>query len=196
MSRFMKYRINEIFFSIQGEGCNTGEPAVFVRFSGCNLSCPWCDTDFVHFREMTASEIAAEVVRFWPSKEKAPFVVLTGGEPALQVDEALIEALHKQHCYIAIETNGTHALPDGIDWVTCSPKPNTTLALTHADEVKVVFPNTINPEDWRQQISSEHWLLQPLDKNGVNNVEQVLDYIRTHSTWRLSAQLHKLLRIK
>ena len=111
------YRVNEIFYSLQGEGANTGTPAVFVRFAGCNLRCPFCDTEFDSYTEMTAAEIADEIGRF-----PADFVVLTGGEPSLQVDDALVETLHARDLVIAVETNGTRPLPADIDWVTCSPK--------------------------------------------------------------------------
>ena len=192
----MSYKVNEIFYSIQGEGCNTGEPAVFVRFSMCNLACSWCDTDFVRFSEMNCDEIVSDVMRLWPSKEKTPIVVLTGGEPALQVDETLVEALHKKSCFIAIETNGTRKLPEGIDWVTCSPKENTHLQIACADEVKVVFTGTFDLEIWRQKIETKHWLLQPLSKDGTSNTADVIDYVRRHPEWRLSVQLHKLVGIR
>ena len=111
------YRINEIFYSLQGEGANSGTPAVFVRFAGCNLHCPFCDTDFDTYTEMTAEEILDEIGQY-----PADFVVLTGGEPSLQVDDALVDAMHSRDLVIAVETNGTHPLPDNIDWVTVSPK--------------------------------------------------------------------------
>ena len=192
----MMYRINEIFYSLQGEGIYAGEPAVFVRFSGCNLACPWCDTDFTASREMTAAEIADEAQRLWRASKHEMFVVLTGGEPALQVDEELIEALHKKHAYIAIETNGTRPLPKHIDWVTCSPKQNTVLKIDYANEVKVVWDGTFDPEKWREEIQAEYWSLQPLDNGRKTNVDEVVQYILTHPNWRLSVQLHKLIGIK
>ena len=119
----MSYRVNEIFYTLQGEGCHSGIPAVFVRFSGCNLRCPWCDTEFSDYTEMTAEEIVAEVLSLYDiPNERRRMVVLTGGEPSLQVDEALTNALHAAGFYICIETNGTRPLPAGIDWITCSPK--------------------------------------------------------------------------
>ncbi|MBP5641807.1 MAG: radical SAM protein, partial [Paludibacteraceae bacterium] len=130
----MSYKVNEIFYSLQGEGLHTGEPAIFIRFSGCNLACPWCDTDHKAFTEMTAEQITSKCNHY-----PAQLVVLTGGEPALQADDALIAALHDAGYYIAIETNGTHSLPDDIDWVTCSPKEGSHVVLSEADEVKIVY---------------------------------------------------------
>ena len=114
----MKYRVNEIFYSLQGEGRNTGRAAVFIRFSGCNLRCSFCDTDFSSYTEMSGDDIL-EAIRPW---KHCGFVVLTGGEPSLQVDDALVDALHREGFCLAMETNGTHAVPEGIDWVTVSPK--------------------------------------------------------------------------
>lgn len=113
------YRINEIFYSLQGEGRWTGRPAVFVRMSGCNLSCPFCDTDFTHYKEMTAQDIVEQCLR---TGNECRFIVLTGGEPSLQADDALIEAWHQAGYYVAVETNGTHLLPQGIDWITLFAK--------------------------------------------------------------------------
>lgn len=187
------YKVKEIFYTLQGEGYHSGEPAVFVRFSGCNLSCPWCDTDHLKGEEMSAQEIAKAVKALWPSKETAPFVVLTGGEPSLQVDAALISAINKLGAYIAIETNGTRELPEGIDWITCSPKPNSFPKLQYVDEVKVVFDGVVNPELWRKELHAEHWLLQPLHDGKTSNVDEVTAYILAHPTWCLSIQMHKLL---
>ena len=140
------YRVNEIFYTLQGEGAHNGIPAVFVRFSGCNLRCPWCDTDFTDSNEMTAEQIVAEVVELYDiPNERHKMCVLTGGEPSLQVDKTLIDALHEAGFYIGIETNGTRPLPEGIDWITCSPKEGTKLALRKANEVKVVFTGTYDP---------------------------------------------------
>ncbi len=136
------YRIKEIFYTLQGEGYYAGEPAVFVRFSGCNLSCPWCDTDHLKGQEMSAKEIVKAVLSLWKEKDSTPFVVLTGGEPSLQVDKTLLKELAAHACYIAIETNGTRELPEGIDWITCSPKRNSFLHQHFADEVKVVYEDT------------------------------------------------------
>ena len=206
------YRVHEIFYTLQGEGAHTGIPAVFIRFSGCNLRCPWCDTDFEGFTEMSAEQIVAEAKELYDiPNERRKMVVLTGGEPALQVDEALVEALHQAGFYICIETNGTRPLPAGIDWITCSPKENTRLALKKVDEVKVVFTGTYDPEIWRTQLIAEHWLLQPLRFNGEmlleggvdeweddrnDNMDETVRYILSHPFWRLSVQLHKIAGLR
>ena len=192
MSLSMSYKIHEIFYSLQGEGCHTGIPAVFVRFTGCNLRCPWCDTDFTSYTELTADDILAQVKRLLPNPG---YVILTGGEPSLQVDEELITAIHKAGYRIAIETNGTHPLPQGIDWVTCSPKEGSTLTLKRADEVKVVYTG-INPEHWKNDIQTDNLLLQPLEQNGQTNTNEVVKYILDHPTWRLSLQTHKLIGLR
>ena len=183
----MSYKVNEIFYSLQGEGLHTGEPAIFIRFSGCNLACPWCDTDHKAFTEMTAEQITSKCKHY-----PAQLVVLTGGEPALQADDALIAALHDAGYYIAIETNGTHSLPDDIDWVTCSPKEGSHVVLSEADEIKIVYTGQ-DVEHWREQLLSEHYLLQPCS---CQNTKQVVDYVLSHPWWRLSLQTHKILDIK
>ena len=149
------YRVNEIFYSLQGEGRHTGRVAVFVRFSGCNLSCPFCDTEFDAHTQMTADDIIRTVSQ-WGD---CGFVVLTGGEPSLQIDDALIDALHLAGFYVAVETNGTHTLPAAVDWVTWSPKDLfdknvPTLSLKKIDEIKVVFDGEHNPECY-SSISSD-----------------------------------------
>ena len=192
------YRINEIFYSLQGEGYHTGTPAVFVRFSGCNLRCPFCDTDFAAYTEMTAEQIVKQINALTPqlstlNTKLSTLIVLTGGEPALQADEALVAALHATGMPVCIETNGTHALPDGIDWVTCSPKQGTRLALNHADELKVVLTEGTQPEQWLQHIQADHLFLQPCS---CQNTGQVIDYILRYPHWRLSLQTHKYLQIR
>lgn len=192
------YRINEIFYSLQGEGYHTGTPAVFVRFSGCNLRCPFCDTDFAAYTEMTAEQIVKQINALTPklstlNTKLSTLIVLTGGEPALQADEALVAALHGTGMTVCIETNGTHALPSGIDWVTCSPKQGTRLALNRADELKVVLTEGTDPEQWLQHIQADHLFLQPCS---CQNTEQVIDYILRHPHWRLSLQTHKYLHIR
>jgi organic radical activating enzyme len=195
------YKINEVFYTLQGEGAHSGIPAVFVRFSGCNLRCPWCDTEFSEFTEMSADEIVREALSIYDiPNERRKMLVLTGGEPSLQVDTPLIDALHAAGFYICIETNGTHPLPDGIDWITCSPKmvyqsegrsisetvyqrsglsaKRSSLALKRVNEVKVVFTGTYDPEIWRSQLEAEHWLLQPLRYTGewlLNNCDAFED---------------------
>ncbi|MBO4453841.1 MAG: radical SAM protein [Paludibacteraceae bacterium] len=192
------YKVNEIFYTLQGEGAHSGIPAVFIRFSGCNLRCPWCDTDFAGHTDMTAEQIVAEALSLYDiPNERRRMVVLTGGEPSLQVDKPLIDALHAAGFYICIETNGTHPLPDGIDWITCSPKmvcqsegrsvsetvcqrnglsaKRSSLALKRVNEVKVVFTGDYNPEIWRDQLEAEHWLLQPLRYTGEWLLENSID---------------------
>jgi len=197
------YRVNEIFYSLQGEGYYSGTPAVFVRFSGCNMACPWCDTNHSAAHEMTAGEIVAAIEHAWQEKQTnkpqdtRPFVVLTGGEPALQVDETLIHAMTANGFRLSIETNGTRALPEhGIDWVTCSPKPHSRLHIHEADEVKVVFDGKTDPEQWRKEINATHWFLQPLHDGAHSNAAEVVQYILSHPYWRLSLQSQKILNIK
>ncbi len=184
-------RINDIFYSLQGEGHNTGRAAVFVRFAGCNLKCPFCDTDFGDFDEMDDADILREVGR-WPAR----FVVLTGGEPSLQADGALVELLHRHGYEVAMETNGTHELPPGIDWVTCSPKGNTVL--TRCDELKCIF--TGNGFAAPDGIKARYRYLQPCDtgdaRRNASIVAQCVEYIKSHPEWRLSLQTHKLAGFK
>ena len=205
------YKVNEIFFTLQGEGAHSGIPAVFVRFSGCNLRCPWCDTDFTNYTPMTAEQIVKEVRELYDMpNERHKMCVLTGGEPSLQVDKPLIDALHDAGFYICIETNGTRPLPQGIDWITCSPKKGTKIALKQVNEVKVVFTGTYDPQVWREQLKAEHWLLQPLRYTGEwlmenvdawendrnDNLDDTVRYILTHPFWRLSIQLHKIVGLR
>ena len=205
------YKVNEIFFTLQGAGAHSGIPAVFVRFSGCNLRCPWCDTDFTNYTPMTAEQIVKEVRELYDMpNERHKMCVLTGGEPSLQVDKPLIDALHDAGFYICIETNGTHPLPQGIDWITCSPKEGTKIALKQVNEVKVVFTGTYDPQVWCEQLKAEHWLLQPLRYTGEwlmenvdawendrnDNLDDTVRYILTHPFWRLSIQLHKIVGLR
>lgn len=194
------YRINEIFYSLQGEGRHTGRAAVFVRFSGCNLRCPFCDTDYSDYQRMTAEEIVAKVSQW----KDCGFVVLTGGEPALQVDEPLIEALHREGFYIAIETNGTCPLPSAIDWVTLSPKNcfvehAPALAAKKVDEVKVVFDGIHDPAAYTHLGNNPYLCLQPCDTGDAERnrdiVGQCVAYIKQHPQWRLSLQTHKFIDI-
>ncbi len=181
-------RINEIFESLQGEGFHTGTPAVFVRFSGCNLACPFCDTDHRAFTTMTDEQIAAVVAQFKPE-----LVVLTGGEPGLQVSERLVDLLHTEGRKVAIETNGTCPLPANIDWVTVSPKEGSAPVLTAANEVKVVFQADIDVEKWHNAIKTDHYFLQPCS---CKNTSEMVAYIMAHPHWRLSLQTHKYLGIR
>ena len=162
------YRVNEIFFTLQGEGAHSGIPAIFVRLSGCNLQCPWCDTEFEQYEIMSAEQIIKTALSLYAydSEGRRKMLVLTGGEPSLQVDQPLIDALHKAGFYICIETNGTRSLPNGIDWITCSPKLAykkdktpilSKLALRKVNEVKVVFTGEYDPNIWREYLEAEHW---------------------------------------
>lgn len=179
-------KINEIFYSLQGEGFHTGTPAVFVRFSGCNLRCGFCDTRYETGVEMSDEEILAEVQQY-PCR----MVILTGGEPGLWVDEALVDALHRIGKYVCIETNGTQVLPENIDWVTCSPKEGGLLRLKRIDEVKVVYVGQdVSP--YLALPASQHFL-QPCS---CQNTEEVVAYIQEHPQWRLSLQTHKLIHIQ
>ena len=179
-------KINEIFYSLQGEGYHTGTPAVFIRFSGCNLHCPFCDTQHEDGVWMSDEDITWEV-----SKYPCSMVVLTGGEPALWIDGRLIEALHDIGRYVCVETNGTRPLPLSVDWVTCSPKEDAPVRLEHIDEVKVVFTG----QDVRPYLSLpvRHFFLQPCS---CLNTDEVIEYIKVHPEWRLSLQTHKLIGIK
>lgn len=178
-------KINEIFYSLQGEGHYTGTPAVFVRFSGCNLSCEFCDTSHETGHWMSVQEIV-EAVCAYPCS----MVILTGGEPGLWVDDELVEALHAVGRYVCIETNGTRPLPDAIDWVTCSPKEGGKVVIRHIDELKIVYvgQEVAHYLSWPATVYS----LQPC--SGANTAD-VVAYIRQHPQWRLSLQTHKLIDI-
>lgn len=194
------YSVNEIFYSLQGEGYHTGRAAVFVRLAGCNLRCAFCDTDFAHGEPMTARQIADAVFAY--STHPDTLIVLTGGEPSLQAARELIDVLHQHGQAIAIETNGTHPLPEGIDWVTVSPKTDgltpghtSDVVLTRADEVKVVFTEAAESRlpYWRKTIQAAHYYLQPCS---CSNTEAVVAYIKAHPEWRLSLQTHKYIHIQ
>lgn len=178
-------KINEIFYSLQGEGFHTGTPAVFVRFSRCNLKCGFCDTQHEEGILLSDEEIIAQV-NAYPCR----MVILTGGEPGLWIDEQLIEKLHEAGKYVAIETNGTCVLPETIDWVTCSPK-GVPLKVKRIDEVKVIYQGQdVSP--YLELPAYQHFL-QPCS---CQNTEEVIDYIRAHPQWRLSLQTHKLIDIR
>lgn len=179
--------VNEIFYSLQGEGFHTGTPAVFVRLSGCNLHCSFCDTDHSRFTPMTVGEIADSVTRY-----QAPTVIITGGEPSLHDIAPLVDALHRAGRRVHIETNGTRPLPSSIDWVTCSPKEGGKVVLTHCDELKVVFTGQ-DVEVIADSLPADHLFLQPC--SGLNMAE-VVDYILSHPRWRLSLQTHRILDIR
>ena len=195
-------RINDIFYSLQGEGHNTGRAAVFVRFAGCNLRCSFCDTEFDTYREMSDEEILAAI-----SGYPARFVVLTGGEPTLQVDEAFIELLHQHGYEVAMESNGTRPAPRNLDWLTVSPKVRSekweVRSEKVADELKVVFDETPAPESYLSLLTSHFsplLYLQPCDTGDVVRNEAIIarcvEYIKEHPWWRLSLQTHKLVGFK
>ena len=185
-------RVNEIFYSLQGEGRNTGRAAVFVRFAGCNLKCPFCDTDFALYREMSDDDIVAAIKDF-PTR----LVILTGGEPTLQVDKPLVDLLHRNGYEIAMESNGTRQPVEGIDWLTCSPKER--VAVKRGNELKCLFDGNADKVDDRG-IEAEYYYLQPCDVGDkARNAEitaACIEYIKRHPKWRLSLQTHKLINIK
>lgn len=180
-------RVNEIFYSLQGEGFHTGTPAVFVRLAGCNLRCDFCDTDFDSYEVMTVEQVV-EVVRQYPTN----VVILTGGEPSLQNIGPLVDALHESGRRVHIETNGTNPLPSTIDWITCSPKAGARLAITRCDELKVVYTGQ-DVEQIAASIDCTHRFLQPCS---CKNTKEVIEYILNNPHWRLSLQTHKLLDIR
>ena len=210
----MAYAVKEIFYSLQGEGAHAGRPAIFCRFSGCNLwsgkeqhradaICQFCDTDFVgtdgdgggSFAD--ASQLAVRIKSFWPQNiadNTHPYVVCTGGEPLLQLDTPLIDALRAQGIEIAIETNGTLPVPDGIDWICVSPKAGAKLVVEAGDELKLVYPQDGHqPADFHS-CQFDHLFLQPLyDENQPQHVANTVDYCLKHPRWNLSLQTHKLL---
>jgi len=179
-------KINELFYSIQGEGYFTGTPSVFVRFSGCNLKCDFCDT-YHEEGETMSDEAIVSAIKAFP----ATHVVLTGGEPSLFIDAAFIDLLHAGGYFVQIETNGTHLLPPNIDWVTCSPKKGGNLALNKASELKVVFTgqDLLVFDSFRAQ----HRFLQPCSNK---NVDETIAYILAHPQWSLSLQTHRFVGIR
>jgi 7-carboxy-7-deazaguanine synthase len=211
----MSYAVKEIFLTLQGEGVHAGRRAVFVRFAGCNLwsglerdrataICQFCDTDFVGLdgegggRFKTASDLATAAAETWGDDRESRFVVLTGGEPMLQVDEALIEALHAEGFFIAIESNGTLAVPRTIDWICISPKARSGTIQRSGDELKLVWPQ--DGSDWQemQGWSFANLLLQPKDAiadpaASQAHLEQAIAFVQAHPKWRLSLQNHKIL---
>jgi 7-carboxy-7-deazaguanine synthase len=213
----MSYAVKEIYYTLQGEGYHSGKAAVFLRFSGCNLwngldtgrgtgagGCSrWCDTDFVGTDGPgggaygTAAQLASTVANTWRGKSgQRPFVVCTGGEPMLQLDEPLLAALHEHDFFVAVETNGTRPVPKGVDWICVSPKPGPTVVVREGDELKLVVPQEgIEPaavEGWRFQ----HFFLQPLDDaQQDDHARWAVEYCLRHPQWRISTQAHKLLGI-
>lgn len=188
-------RINEIFYSLQGEGHYAGTPAVFVRFSGCNLKCPFCDTDFHSFREMSIPEILREI-SVYPARR----VILTGGEPTLQLTAPFMNALHEAGYTIHIETNGTNELPAPADWVTCSPKSTAKPNLQSIDELKIVYQGEDDDPSQFLSIPAGEYYLQPCDTGDPDRnrdiLEAAIDYVKANPQWRLSLQTHKLTGIR
>lgn len=210
------YTVKEIFYTLQGEGAQTGRAAVFCRFAGCNLwsgreedrataTCNFCDTDFVGVgpdggKFATPEELAAAVAGLWPEAggvSTRPYVVCTGGEPLLQLDEPAIAALHDQGFEVAIESNGTRAAPASLDWICISPKANAPLVQTRGDELKLVFPQPDAPPERFESLRFDHFFLQPMDGPDIErNTQLALEYCLTYPRWRLSLQTHKLLGLR
>lgn len=211
----MTYSVKEIFYTLQGEGANAGRPAVFCRFAGCNLwngremdrataVCKFCDTDFVgtdgsdggKFKQ--AADLVDTVERLWPKgNDKRRFVVLTGGEPMMQVDQSLIDEFHFRGFFIAVETNGSLEPPQGIDWLCVSPKAGSELIIKTGQELKLVFPQTGVDPDQYTNYNFEHFYLQPMD--GIlqrENTARAIDYCMLHPHWSLSVQTHKIIGIR
>ena len=212
----MTYAVKEIFVTLQGEGANTGRPAVFCRFAGCNLwtgreadradaTCTFCDTDFVGVdgpgggKFVSADDLARAVAEQWPAHVSArarKLVVCTGGEPLLQMDADIVRALHANGFEIAIETNGTQMPPEGIDWICVSPKVGAPLVLASGNELKLVYPQPGGEPERYADLDFEQFFLQPMDGlDRERNTELALAYCLSHPQWRLSIQTHKLLGI-
>jgi len=218
----MTYTVKEIFYTLQGEGAQTGRAAVFCRFSGCNLwsgreedrsraVCQFCDTDFVGTgpdggKFKTADDLADAIDRCWggraPSSVASPvgerkYVVCTGGEPLLQVDDSLIDALHQRGFEVAVETNGTRPAPASLDWICVSPKANAPLVQTSGSELKLVYPQDDAPPEKFEKLDFRHFFLQPMDgPDTERNTELAIDYCLRHPRWRLSIQTHKLVGLR
>jgi len=209
----MSYKIKEIYFTQQGEGSNTGRDFVFVRFSGCNLwsgkeknrksaICQFCDTDFygtdgINGGIYSATQLIEKIKSLWVSRDDNIAVVLTGGEPLLQVNDELVAALKQEQIYIAVETNGTLDAPDHIDWICMSPKANTEIKLKKGNEIKVIFPQeSLDPEKFSLFDFSEFYL-QPMDSNEYQeNLNATITYCQKNPKWKLSLQTHKILGIR
>ena len=213
----MTYAVKECFLTLQGEGVQSGSRAVFLRFAGCNLwtglerdrdkgpgGCSrWCDTDFVGTdgpgggKFSSAEQLVSSVASHWPHADRVrPFVVCTGGEPLLQLDEALVAEFNRAGWFVAVETNGTIEPPHGDLWLTVSPKANAPLRLLRGNELKLIFPQAGAEPERFQDLDFEHFFLQPMDSPEVEqNTERALRYCLAHPQWRLSLQTHKILKI-
>lgn len=189
----MKYKVNKIFYSIQGEGFHVGTPAIFIRFSGCNLKCAWCDTDHKSFKEYSKEELEKEVYDKIVHLKTKPIIVFTGGEPTIQLkeDEELLKGFYR-----TIETNGFKKVPNWIDWTTLSPKNcKTQTQMCKIDEIKIVFES--NKMDLsRYNMFKNRLYLQPLEKDGKMNIKETIEFIKKNPKWKLSLQTHKLIGIE
>jgi len=210
----LSYAVKEIFLTLQGEGAHAGRAAVFCRFAGCNLwsgrevdrdnaTCKFCDTDFVGTdgtlggRYASAAELAGTIAAQWAGSADNRYVVLTGGEPLLQVDADLVDALHARGFEIGVETNGTVAPPDGLDWICVSPKGGSELVLRSGHELKLVYPQALAAPETFEGLAFERFSLQPMDGPEVaQNTARAIDYCLHHPQWRLSVQTHKSLGIR
>lgn len=208
----MTYSVKELFYTLQGEGAQAGRAAVFCRFAGCNLwtgreqdrsaaVCTFCDTDFVGTdgegggKFATADALADAIAKAWPGGGK-PYVVCTGGEPLLQLDTPLIDALHARGFEVAVETNGTQPAPPGLDWICVSPKADAPLVLTSGHELKLVYPQPLAQPERFAQLDFKHFFLQPMDSVlQREHTKAAVDYCRSHPQWRLSVQMHKVVGI-
>ena len=212
----MTYTVKEIFYTLQGEGFFSGRAAVFCRFTGCNLwsghehhrdsaVCQFCDTDFLGTdgegggRFKSAKSLADQIDKIWSKEtnnQDSRFVVCTGGEPLLQLDDSLITELHQRHFFVAVETNGTQDAPSDVDWLTVSPKVGAQLVLERGDELKLVHPqNGINPESY-ENLNFDNFYLQPMDgPQSESNTKYVIEFCRRNPMWKVSLQTHKLLDI-
>lgn len=210
----MKYKVKEIYYTLQGEGAHSGRPAVFCRFTGCNLwsgreedrhkaICKFCDTDFwgtdgENGGKYTAQELAQKVLSLWPDAHAGtPYVVCTGGEPLLQLDTEMITAFHREGLEVAIETNGTMEAPAGIDWICLSPKANTDILIQKGNELKLVYPQAGAEPEKYLDFEFDYFYLQPMDEVGKSeaNVQAALQYCLKNPKWSLSLQTHKMLDI-
>jgi 7-carboxy-7-deazaguanine synthase (Cx14CxxC type) len=210
----VSYAVKEIFLTLQGEGAHAGRASVFCRFAGCNLwsgreadrataTCQFCDTDFVGTdgtlggRYASAVELADTIAAQWTGPAANRYAVLTGGEPLLQVDADLVEALHARGFEIGVETNGTVEAPEGLDWICVSPKGGSELKLRHGHELKLVYPQALAAPETFEGLAFERFSLQPMDgPEVIENTARAIDYCLRHPQWRLSVQTHKSLGIR
>ncbi|MDQ5897860.1 MAG: 7-carboxy-7-deazaguanine synthase [Pseudomonadota bacterium] len=214
----MSYAVKEIFYTLQGEGAQAGRAAVFCRFAGCNLwsgresdrataVCTFCDTDFVGTdgqnggKFASADALADAVAARWPGGVAGaagrPYVVCTGGEPLLQLDDALVEAFHARGFEVAVETNGTQPAPAGLDWICVSPKADAPLLLTAGDELKLVYPQPLARPEHFAGLAFDHFFLQPMDgPDRLAHTRAATDYCMAHPQWRLGVQMHKIVGIE